>query len=108
MKESNPTDYFWHLAEPMLRQKGNEKASMMGFPCLRYSGEFFAMADHRSGDLIVKLPADRVKELIANGMGQTFSPAGKVFREWTLISKRDVSMWKGLMTEAREFAKQKV
>jgi hypothetical protein len=43
---------------------------MMGFPCLRVSGAFFASCDHRSGDLIVKLPRHRVEQLIRAGAGK--------------------------------------
>lgn len=52
---------------------------MMGFPCLRVDGAFFASCDHRSGDLIVKLPEARVRELIAEKTGKPFAPAGRIF-----------------------------
>ncbi len=47
---------------------------MMGFPCLRFAGAFFASCDHRTGDLIVKLSRDRVAQLIAEGIGKPFAP----------------------------------
>jgi hypothetical protein len=42
-------------------------------------GEFFATCDHRTGDLIVKLPQAGVQELIDLGVGPAFAPAGRVF-----------------------------
>ena len=75
----------------------------MGFPCLRVEGEFFATCDHRTGELIVKLPAPRVQELIDLGYGKAFKPAGRVFREWVLVPERDDKRWAGLMAEARSF-----
>jgi hypothetical protein len=76
---------------------------MMGFPCLRVSGAFFASCDHRSGDLIVKLPRHRVDQLVAAGVGKPFAPAGRTFREWVLIDDRDEARWVALIEEAREF-----
>jgi hypothetical protein len=76
---------------------------MMGFPCLRVNGEFFASADHRTGDLIVKLPANQVEEMIDIGLGQPFAPAGRRFREWVLISDRDADRWTELMLKALAF-----
>ncbi|MBE8519258.1 hypothetical protein ILP97_17355 [Amycolatopsis sp. H6(2020)] len=77
--------------------------TMMGFPCLRVSGAFFASCDHRTGDLIVKLSRDRVQQLIADGVGKPFAPAGRVFREWVLIAGRDEHLWTTLIAEAHEF-----
>jgi hypothetical protein len=76
---------------------------MMGFPCLRVSGAFFASCDHRSGDLIVKLPRDRVQQLIHAGAGKPFAPAGRTFGEWIVIDDRDPARWAGLIDEARVF-----
>jgi hypothetical protein len=77
---------------------------MMGFPCLRAAGAFFASCDHRSGDLIVKLPVHRVEQLIQAGAGEPFAPAGRTFHEWVLIGDRDPARWAGLIDEARAFA----
>ena len=75
----------------------------MGFPCLRINNDFFASTDHRTGDLIVKLPKDRVMAIIEKDGGQPFAPAGRVFREWVLIKTRDIKAWKKLMLEAKDF-----
>ena len=75
----------------------------MGTDCLRPGGEFLAMADHRSGDLIVKLPAPRVAELVEEGIGRPFSPAGRVFKEWVSVADANERRWRELMAEARNF-----
>jgi hypothetical protein len=80
--------------------------TMMGLPCLRACGAFFAARDHRSGDLIVKLPRDRVQQLIATGAGKPFAPAGKAFREWVVIDDRDPARWVKLIDEAHTFAQR--
>ena len=76
---------------------------MMGFPCLRVDGAFYASCDHRSGDLIVKLPETRVQQLIDGGVGQPFAPADKIFRQWVLVVERELEVWPALIAEARRF-----
>ena len=69
---------FRELAEPLLAEGLAEEGTIMGFPCLRApGGAFLATAEHRTGDLIVKLPRARVDELIASGAGEPFAPAGR-------------------------------
>ena len=103
MADNQETAFFWSVAAPFLAHESIEKGTMMGFPCLRFAGTFFASADHRTGDLVVKLPAPRVQELIAEGTGQPFAPAGRTFREWVLIAERDAGMWEEMINEAQKF-----
>lgn len=98
-----PTAFFWDLAREMLAREGVSDGTMMGFPCLRVRGAFFASCDHRTGDLIVKLPRDRVGALIEAGEGRPFAPAGRVFKEWLLIPDRDERRWGALLEEAYAF-----
>ena len=99
----HPTDFFHEISAATLEHPGVATGTMMGFPCLRVSGAFFASCDHRSGDLIVKLPRHRVDQLVAAGVGKPFAPAGRTFREWVLIDDRDEARWVALIEEAREF-----
>ncbi len=98
-----PSAFFDDVATALLAQPGVAPGTMMGFPCLRTNGKFFASCDHRTGDLVVKLPGERVKELIDAGVGEPFAPAGRTFREWVLVRRRDEAMWASLMDEARLF-----
>jgi hypothetical protein len=107
MTNSDPTQFFWSLAQPLLETTNITKSTMMGFPCLRVNGEFFASADHNTGDLIVKLPANQVEEMIDIGLGHPFAPAGRRFREWILISDRDADRWTELMLMAQAFVEGK-
>ncbi len=99
-----PTDFFREVSAAALAHGDVATGTMMGFPCLRVSGAFFASCDHRSGDLIVKLPRHRVEQLIQAGEGKPFAPAGRTFREWVLIGGRDQAWWAELIDEARAFA----
>ena len=94
---------FWELAVPLLASGEAEEGTLMGFPCLRTKGTFFASFEHRTGDLIVKIPASRVDELMADGTGLPFAPAGRRFREWVQIPGRDPDLWEALLEEARAF-----
>ena len=53
----------------------------------------------------MKLPRERVTELVENGQGDPFAPAGKVFREWVAIPTVDRSLWQTLLAEAVDFAR---
>lgn len=103
MTADNPTTFFWELAEPLLAEEAITKSTMMGFPCLRVNGDFFASADHKTGNLIIKLSAKKVDEMIESGLGDPFAPAGRRFKEWVMISDRDPEHWHQLIAEARTF-----
>jgi hypothetical protein len=99
-----PADFFWEVSAAVLTHSDVATGTMMGFPCLRVSGAFFASCDYRSGDLIVKLPKRRVEQLIRAGAGKPFAPAGRTFREWVVVGNRDAARWAELIDEARAFA----
>jgi uncharacterized protein (TIGR02453 family) len=97
-------ELFWELVEPMYSDPAVRRSTMMGLPCVRLDGRFFASLDRRTGALVVKLPAERVAVLIAAGQGEPFAPAGRVFREWVAVSRPDRHRWRSLLAEARDHA----
>lgn len=94
---------YWAVAQPMIDDGEAERGTMMGFPCLRIHGQFFASMHRETGDLVIKIPADRVDELIAAGEASPFAPAGRRFKEWAQISDRDEARWRSLVDEAFDF-----
>lgn len=102
MNEERETSTFLRLTEPLLNQHVT-RGTMMGYPCLRFQGAFFASEERGSGNLIVKLSAPRVKELVAAGVGLPFVPNGRVFKEWLLVTEVDEERWRQLLAEARAF-----
>jgi hypothetical protein len=94
---------FWDLAEPLLAEEGVARSTMMGLPCLRVHGAFFASCDRKTGDLLVKLPEARVDKLVAAGRAHSFAPAGRRFREWAAIPPDRGRTWKRLLDEALVF-----
>lgn len=91
---------FWRYAEPLLAQPGVARSTMMGLPCLRINGAFFASWDRSSGDLLVKLPESDVDDLVAAGRAHAFAPAGRRFREWAAIASQRSRAWPGLLDRA--------
>jgi hypothetical protein len=92
------------LTDDLLYEPAVGRSTMMGYPCVRRSGRFFASFDPQADALVVKLPRERVSELIADGTGEPFTPNGRVFREWVSIPDPDVDVWEQLLAEARDFA----
>lgn len=94
---------FWELAGPLLARPGVARSTMMGFPCLRVNGQFFASSDRGTGDLLVKLPEARVDALVDAGRAGSFAPAGRRFREWAAVPYERRRSWAGLLDEAFAF-----
>lgn len=103
MADKVDDELFWDLAGEYIADGRAEEGELMRSRCVRVAGEFMAMAEYRSGDLVVKLPRNRVDELIAGGTGLAFAPAKKVFREWVQVPGRDEPTWRLLLGEAHEF-----
>lgn len=96
---------FWQLAAPLLDEDGVVQGTIMNFPCLRQGKEFFAMPHHETGDAVLKLPRERVAELVAEDVGRPFGPGKKVFKEWVLVPRAHEGRWLALLHEARAFAR---
>ena len=73
-----------------------------GSDALRVSGSIFAMLSR--GHLVVKLPRDRVAELIGAGAGLPFDAGkGRPLREWVALTVTDDEAWLALAEEALAF-----
>jgi hypothetical protein len=94
------------LTDDLLYDPAIGRATMMGYPCVRLAGKFLASFDDKARRLVVKLPRERVTELIDDGDGDPFAPAGKVFREWVSIPTVNRDLWRTLLTEAVAFARR--
>lgn len=97
-------ELYLHLVRELMADPAITEGTMMGLPCLRLNGAFFASLDRTTNDLIVKLPAARVTDLIDRGTGSTFAPNHRPFREWVAITRLDPSTWADLLWEAKGFA----
>jgi hypothetical protein len=105
MSMSAKESQFWELATPLQFEPAVTRSTMMGLPCLRVNGAFFASFDRRTDQLLVKLASDRVDQLIASGEAMAFAPAGRRFRQWAAISWTRRTHWHELLDEALEFVR---
>lgn len=101
-------DLYEELTDDLLYDPAVGRATMMGYPCVRLAGRFLASFDDKGQQLVVKLPRERVDELVDCGAGNPFAPAGKVFREWVAIPNPDRDLWQELLAEAVEFANRQL
>ena len=73
-----------------------------GSDALQVDGRVFAMVSHDR--FVVKLPRERVAELIASGDGLAFDAGkGRPMKEWVVLTERVARRWLNLAREARAF-----
>lgn len=94
---------FWDAVTPLLAEGLITEGTIMGGPCVRAGKEFVGMPHHKGPGLVVKLSRERVDELIADGQGASFAPAGKVFREWVLVAAFSDERAEELLRESVSF-----
>ena len=86
--------------DPHITPPGDGKG--FGSSALKINGKIFAMMSSRD-KFVVKLPKERVAELVKAGNGRQFSPGpGRVMKEWLEV-KAAKSPWSTLAKEARDF-----
>ena len=69
---------------------------------MRISGKIFAMLVR--DELVLKLPADRVVELSASGVGRPFDAGkGRPMKEWISVPAKAGRHWAALVDEALGF-----
>ena len=79
-----------------------EQGRMLHSAGLKTTGKFFAFTT--KDQLVVKLPATRVAELIANGAGQPCEPRkGRPMREWIVLTPADQDACTAYVVEAHDF-----
>ncbi len=95
---------FWQLAAALQDEDPRvSEGTIMNGRCLRVGKEFLALVDYKGSGLVVKLPKRRVDELVAEGVGKPFAPAGRVFGEWVSIPTPDRQRWSDLLREGLAF-----
>lgn len=97
-------DAFWDAAASVLERPGVTRSTMMGFPCLRLQGDFFASWDPHNDALVIKLDQSSVTALIEVGAGEAFAPNGRRFREWMSVAASLVATWPDHLDAAFEAA----
>ncbi|GEP47602.1 hypothetical protein MSA03_11100 [Microbacterium saccharophilum] len=75
---------------------------MFGSEGLRIRGKVFAFVGHR-GDLIAKLPEERVTELEASGQAERMVMRERMLREWVIVGVERGELWWPIVDEAFAF-----
>ena len=104
MTDREPQDLYEKLVNQLVAVGNAERGTMMGSQCVRTGGEFVGMLHVHTHELIVKLAEERVGQLVDQGVGVTFAPNGRVFRQWVAIPDVDEQLWRDLLEEGVEFA----
>ncbi len=73
-----------------------------GSGALKVNGKIFATISSR-GKFVVKLPRERVDQLVAAGLGERFDPGhGRLMKEWVIV-RGDKANWVDVAREACNF-----
>lgn len=98
----DPEQAFEQLTARFLADPSVSEGRMFGSSGLKVEKKVFAMLV--KGELVVKLPKDRVNELVASGDGAHFDPGhGRLMKEWVAIPLRNFRDWEQLADEAFQF-----
>jgi TfoX/Sxy family transcriptional regulator of competence genes len=103
-----PSDRFALLVDELAPLEGvvpPGATAGFGSGALRFEGRIFAMLAHDR--LVVKLPAKRVTELVADGEGDRFDAGkGRPMKEWLSLHPDSTRSWSELAREALQFAQR--
>ncbi len=93
---------FAAVHEAFARDRRVSSGKMMASLGLKVDGKIFAMLVR--GSLVVKLPRERVAELVDSGRGHQFDPRrdGRLMKEWVVLEGTEPP-WLDVAREAYQF-----
>jgi Activator of Hsp90 ATPase homolog 1-like protein len=81
---------------------GVDRGRMFNADGLKIGGKFFAFPKH--DEIVLKLPAERVEDLLTSGAGSPFDAGkGRPMREWVTVRPESAEDCAEYMVEARNF-----
>ncbi|MDN3497477.1 hypothetical protein QL996_16170 [Planococcus sp. APC 4015] len=92
-------EIFDPVAARYLGLSGVDIGPMFGSEGLRIRSKVFAFVGYR-GSLVVKLPAARTDELVAEGSVERMRMRDRPMREWVLVGPDRAPLWELLTAEA--------
>lgn len=102
MSRNSAEAAFEAIATSVMRAPGVTAGTMFGARALKVRKKVFALLV--KGDLIVKLPSERVEHLVSSGSGRLFDPGhGRLMKEWVAIPLGLRAGWSRLVDEAKDF-----
>lgn len=107
--ELRPAERYEDLVDDLAGQDGvtpPQGGAGFGRSAIRFNGKIFAMFVR--GQLVLKLPEERIDDLIAAGHGARFDAnKGTPMREWLSIGPGSEEPWLPLAQEALSFARSR-
>ncbi len=98
----DPDKAFGQVMAALRRDPRVREAKMFGARGLKVGEKYFAML--YKGQLVVKLPAERVAALVSSGDGTYFEPGhGRVMKEWIAFGPELGARWPRLAEESKTF-----
>lgn len=100
-------DLLDRIAEDFAGDRDVAMGTMFRSPGLRVGGKIFAFLGHH-GELIVKVPSDRVRELVAAGKAQQVVMGKRTMREWIELPgpgdrTATLALWRVVAREAHQY-----
>lgn len=94
-------ELFHQVCERLESRPGVGRDRKGGFGSgIRSRGKVFAML--QGGCLIVKLPAERIDQLVAAGEGRPHIQGGRTSKQWMVVDLKAAQTWLPLAEEALE------
>jgi hypothetical protein len=106
---ASPEARYGQLTQTFLKRPGVTcgEGSGFGSGALKIGGKIFAMLSSRT-EFVVKLPRQRVDELISTGDGDRYDPGhGRLMKEWLAVRPSSTRDWESLAEEALEFVRSR-
>jgi len=103
----SPRELYSKLVEILLSHPEVSQSKKSGFGSgLRVNGKIFAMLS--KGKLVVRLPDQRMNEIIASGNGEPYTQGqNRPTKEWLIVESTSEDDWIPLAMEAMEFVTTK-
>ena len=108
MLSTDSESEFTRLAEALSKDPRVDDPSVagakgFGSKGLKVARKLFAFES--KGRLVLKLPADRVRQLSSSRQGEPFDPGhGRIMKEWVAVDLVHKALWRDLAREALDFA----
>ena len=101
---SSPESRYARLVDQFLKRPNvTQDGKGFGSSALKVDGRIFAMLSSGS-EFVVKLPRQRVNELIVSGEGAAFDAGkGRPMKEWVAIRQTSALDWSAIAEEALAF-----
>jgi hypothetical protein len=100
-------DLLDRIAEDFTDHREVAMGTMFRSPGLRVGGKIFAFLGHR-GKLIVKVPSDRVRQLVAAGQAEQVVMGKRTMQEWVELPAladrtATLALWRDVAREAHQY-----